>query len=368
MGKIVGLMGALTTVGAVAYLMAPVPQSATSASDLPAAATAARSGVPDVKVATAPTPSAAHQPSIPTASPAPTSPSEPAVALVQQIQAELHRLGCYDGAIDGRWTDATQRAMQTLGERVSVLRPVDTPDYIMLALARSQASAVCAQSTQRSAAARPRDKWAAIAAPEIAAPSKGEVRPTNGTSRVAAAKPDRPSAPEQPKVWRALPDATAKRAPIRDADPSVDAARLKAARDELARIEMRKRTATAAIATPAASPTDEQAPASRPLPDDTRMGLGVAPGDPLLAHIDPRNPNAPAILRGPPQPLPRFAARSVDRPAVIETAPPSATVPAPVRTATTRPAKPEISASEAKKRAKREWMRNVFTNMRYNGP
>jgi hypothetical protein len=370
MGKFVGLAGALTTVGAVAYLMAPLPQSA---SDLPARAAAARSGVPDTRTAVASKPTATPEPSIRTVSPGPTPRGEPTVALVQQIQAELHRVGCYVGAIDGRWTDASQRAMQTLGERVSVLRPVDTPDYIMLALARSQTGTVCGQATQRSAAAQPRGKWAAIAAPEIAGPGRGEVRPTNGTSRVAAAEPDRPSASEQPKVWRALPDAAAKRTTARDASPNDDAIRLKAARDELMRIETRKRAATAASAvqpSPVATPVDAPAPESRPLPDTTRMGLGVAPGDPLLAHIDPRDPNAPAILRGLPQPLPRVASHSVDRPAGIETAPPSATLPtpAPARTAAPRPAKPELSASEAKKRAKREWMRNVFTNMRYNGP
>ena len=241
MGKFVGLVGALTTVGAVAYLMAPLPPSAT---DVPATA-AARSDVPTSKTAVANRPPVTA-PSLQVRNPQPTPRGEPTVALIQQIQTELQRLGCYDGAIDGRWTDATQRAMQTLGERVSVLRPVDTPDYIMLALARDQSSTVCNRAMQRSAAAKPRDKWAAIATPEIASPGKGEVRPTNGTSRVATAEPGRPSASEPPKVWRAIPDAAAKRSTARDANPSVDAVRLKAARDELMRIESRKRAATAA--------------------------------------------------------------------------------------------------------------------------
>jgi hypothetical protein len=359
MGKFVGLLGALTTVGAVAYLMAPLPPSAT---DLSAPTNAA----PATKTALASRPTATTVPHVRTASSSQPPRNEPMATLVQQIQAELHRLGCYDGAIDGQWSDATQRAMQALGERVSVLRPVDTPDYIMLALARSQASAVCASSTQRSAAARPRDKWTAIAAPEIAGPGKGAVRPTSGTTRVATAEPDRPAAAEPPKVWRAIPEPTQKRPAARDADPGVEAARLKAARDELSRIEMRKRNATSTIAaTPqsTAPAAPEPAAANQPLPDTTRMGLGVAPGDPLKAHIDPRDPTAPAILRGPPQPLPRLALQAGEQPAVGETPPP------PARAAPPRPAANDPpSPSEVKKRAKREWMRNVFTNMRFNGP
>jgi hypothetical protein len=373
MGKGVGLVGALTTIGAVAYLMAPVPPSAV---DMPKSQAAGQGGAAETKVAVDAvrpvSPGPSSDPLIRLASTQSTTRTEPTVVLVQQIQGELQRLGCYVGPIDGRWTDATQRAMQALGERVSVLRPVDTPDYIMLALARGQSSTVCTPTTQRSAAAKPRDKWAAIAAPEIAGPGKGEVRPTNGTTRVAAAEPDSASTSAQPKVWRALPDAPPKRATARETGPSVDAVRLKAARDELMRIETRKRATQAASAVPqapVAAPVETASAESRPLPESSRMSLGVAPSDPLLAHIDPRNPNAPAILRSPPQPLPHGASlQGVDRPTGIEAAPPSATPPSPTRTANARPAKPELSASDTKKRAKREWMRNVFTNMRFNGP
>ncbi len=183
MGKFIGLVGAVTTVGAVAYLMAPLPQSADvrfGAFDVRDKGCGGTQGDPG---------NLSRQITHQSHAPHPTPSGEPTVVLVQQIQAELHRLGCYGGAIDGKWNDATQRAMQTLGERVSVLRPVDTPDYIMLALARSQASAVCGR---RRSGRRPRSRatrWAAIAAPEIAGPGKGEVRPTNGTTRHAAAEP-----------------------------------------------------------------------------------------------------------------------------------------------------------------------------------
>jgi hypothetical protein len=371
MGKFVGLVGAMTTVGALAYLMAPLPQSANSIVDhLPNAP----------KIAAAPVVSPPTAPAIRTTAARTSSQGEPTVLLVQQIQSELHRLGCYGGAIDGQWNDATQRAMQTLGERVSVLRPVDTPDYIMLALARGQAGTVCA-STQRSAAAEQRARVAAIATPELAGQGKGQVRPTSGTSRLATPGPDRPVASEPPKVWRAVPEAPPKRAAAGNTDPSVEAARLKAARDELNRIEMRKRAAIAASPSPqvtmdrAPQATISQAPAgsigtpadpltssSRSGSDTTRMALGVGPVDPLQAHIDPRNPNAPAIMREPPQPLPRLAARNGDRPAVQE--PARTTLPPPPANAAT----PSQSARAASKQAKRAWQRKVFTDMRFNGP
>lgn len=355
MGKFVGLVGALTTFGAVAYLMAPLPQSTTSPSDLATPTTGVRSGAPVTNVAVGSSPRATVDPAArPVASP-PAQRGEPTVVLVQQIQAELSRLGCYDGSIDGQWSDATQRAMHALGERVSVLRPVDTPDYIMLALARSQSGAVCTPTQLRA-----RSRLTDIAAPGIVAPSQGEVRPTSGTPRVATSQAARPAPTEPPKVWRAVPDAQSKRAAARDADPKTEAARLKAAGDEHNRIEARKRIAAASTPVPSVTPEDQPA-TSGPLPEASRMALGVGPGDPLEAHIDPRNPNAPAILRGPPQPLPGFALQSGEQPAA-PVANPSALPPPPAI------APPPPPARVASKQAKRSWQRSVFTDMRFNGP
>jgi peptidoglycan hydrolase-like protein with peptidoglycan-binding domain len=360
MGKFVGLVGALSTFGAVAYLMAPIPQSATSASGPSVPATTTRTSAPVTPTKIASSPRATADPAARHVASAPAPRGEPTVVLVQQIQAELNRLGCYAGTIDGQWSDATQRAMQTLGERVSVLRPVDTPDYIMLALARSQTSAVCTPTQQR-AAAPSRSRLTEIATPAITGPGQGEVRPSNGTPRVVAAQTARRTPSEPPKVWRAVPNSSAKDLGVRDAEAKMEAVRLKAARDDLNRVETRNRSA--AVTTPA----DPSTPSSRPLPDASRMGLGVGPGDPLQAHIDPRSPNAPAILRGPPQPLPRFALQSGERPAA-----PAADDPAsPARTALPPPAAsaaPPPPARVASKPAKRSWQRTIFTDMRFNGP
>jgi hypothetical protein len=347
MGKFVGLVGAMTTVGAMAYLMAPLPQSATSTSDL-TNSTVARYAVPASKVAAAPKPVTTP------------SPGQPAPTLVQQIQTELHRLGCYNGAIDGQWSPATQRAMQTLGERVSVLRPVDTPDFIMLALARDQSGTVCSPS-QRTTTAGLSDRPAPSATPEVT--SKGAVRPTNGTTRVALPEPERPSGSPSPKAWRAVPDAPPKRVTARAPDPSVDAARLKAAREELDR----RPAAAVAANPPAPEPsTEDPAPSVAQLPEANRMGLGVGPGDPLNAYTDPRNPNAPAILRAPPQSQPRVALQAGEQPAL------HAPAPAPVAQAAPPPAAVAPSALPparvARREATRDWRRNVFNDMRFNGP
>jgi hypothetical protein len=64
-------------------------------------------------------------------------------ALVRDLQRELRRLGCYWGEIDGSWGPGTRRGMSTLMGRVNATLPVNEPDYILLALARSQPDQTC---------------------------------------------------------------------------------------------------------------------------------------------------------------------------------------------------------------------------------
>jgi hypothetical protein len=64
-------------------------------------------------------------------------------ALVRDLQRELRRLGCYWGEVDGSWGPGTRRAMSTLMGRVNATLPVNEPDYILLALARSQTDQTC---------------------------------------------------------------------------------------------------------------------------------------------------------------------------------------------------------------------------------
>lgn len=64
-------------------------------------------------------------------------------ALVRSMQAELKRVGCWDGEPDGQWTVSTRRAMATFTERVNASLPTAEPDYILLTLLQGEAGRVC---------------------------------------------------------------------------------------------------------------------------------------------------------------------------------------------------------------------------------
>ena len=63
--------------------------------------------------------------------------------LVQELQRELRRLGCYPQEINGEWTPASRRAMRDFTERVNAVLPLDAPDPVLLALLRSETKPVC---------------------------------------------------------------------------------------------------------------------------------------------------------------------------------------------------------------------------------
>ena len=82
-------------------------------------------------------------------------------ALAREIQAELKRVGCYGGAIDGSWGTASKRAMVAFIERVNASLPLGEPDDILLLLVKSHAPGTCGiscpvgQSLRRTTAASP---------------------------------------------------------------------------------------------------------------------------------------------------------------------------------------------------------------------
>ena len=65
------------------------------------------------------------------------------VGLARELQRELHRVGCYEGAIDGTWSPGSRRAMKAFTDRVNASLPVDQPDYILLRLLQSSPERVC---------------------------------------------------------------------------------------------------------------------------------------------------------------------------------------------------------------------------------
>lgn len=312
MSKSMGLVGALGAFGALAYLLNPLPPESQST-------VAVATANPTANQAPSPAAAPASQAAVlGRVAPSPPPAQDTTVRLVQQIQTELLRLGCYSGAVDGRWSPETQQAMQTLGERVRVLRPVDTPDYIMLALARGQTSHLCA-APDRAAAARQPARVTSMAAsmgtpdaPRAASPSRRTV--------------ERPQAAAQPARTRAA----APSAPIESRSSVVEA---------------ESRTIERAI--PVDDDTDNDL-------GQSRMGLGAAAVDPLRAGIDPRDPTAPAILRGPPTP-----SRTASNSGITEIVPPPAEKAA--RTAARPPSFSSMSG-------RGDWKRNFFNRVRENGP
>jgi hypothetical protein len=297
MSKTTSFVAALGAFGALAYLLNPLPPEtqwanrvATNTSQVPPTSGVDRPPTPENPPSTAARPPA----------------QDSAVRLVQQIQTELLRLGCYAGAVDGRWTPETQQAMHVLGERVRVLRPVETPDYIMLAFARSQSSHVCTARDRATAAAR-------LPARMVPSAARG-------------------AAPVQPRADRAQ---------------TADAPRGRVTRRDESRTAP-PGARTVERAAPALEDDDAVIPRDRDALGETRMGLGVASVDPLRSGMDPRDPSAPAILRGPGQPASPIGA------SVAELAPPPATRRA---ERDLRPAAP-----------RGDWKRTIFSRMRENGP
>ena len=64
-------------------------------------------------------------------------------SLVHELQRELRRVGCYDGALNDSWTLTTRTAMKAFTNRTNAILPVDKPDHILLALLRDYRGRVC---------------------------------------------------------------------------------------------------------------------------------------------------------------------------------------------------------------------------------
>ena len=318
MSKTTGLVGALGAFGALAYLLAPLPP------ETPSAGMALSTSQP--AVAAAP-PTSQPAGALPVAAEVPAAPAaDTGVRLVQQIQTELLRLGCYGGAVDGRWSPETQQAMQSLGERVRILRPVETPDYIMLALARSQTSHVCTARDRETASRQPA-RIVPMAAPTESRPERDRAttpparRPARAATAAEAPRARTGGVTESRSVSTAQPYRAAERA----ADQAND--------------------------------DDSALPLSQDVIGQSRMGLGVAPADPLRAGTDPRDPTAPAILRGPPSSRSENVVGDLGQqlpPVPRDRIAPSAGGPPP--------------AATSQRSSRRDWKRNFFVQMREAGP
>jgi hypothetical protein len=64
-------------------------------------------------------------------------------SLARDLQRELKRVGCYDGAINNSWTVSTRTAMKAFTNRINAMLPVNKPDQILLTLVQDYRERVC---------------------------------------------------------------------------------------------------------------------------------------------------------------------------------------------------------------------------------
>jgi hypothetical protein len=68
--------------------------------------------------------------------------------LARDIQQELKRAGCYDGAITGAWNGSSRRAMSAFLDRANAVLPFKDPDYVLLALVQNHREISCSAACE----------------------------------------------------------------------------------------------------------------------------------------------------------------------------------------------------------------------------
>jgi hypothetical protein len=104
-------------------------------------------------------------------------------ALTRELQRGLKRVGCYDGEINGVWTQQSRNAMRAFTARINAKLPVDAPDGVLLALLQGQSERTCDASCPvgESLAADGRCLPHALLAKKLPAPATDAVTVTEGT-------------------------------------------------------------------------------------------------------------------------------------------------------------------------------------------
>ena len=66
--------------------------------------------------------------------------------MTRTLQAELKRVGCYRGAIDGDWGPMSRRAMAEFASRVNASLSVDRPDPLLLRMVQGHQGQACSSA------------------------------------------------------------------------------------------------------------------------------------------------------------------------------------------------------------------------------
>jgi hypothetical protein len=67
-------------------------------------------------------------------------------ALTSELQKELRRVGCYQGEINGTWSQSTRSAMKTFIEHMNARLPIENPDAVLYSLVKGQHEPVCGKA------------------------------------------------------------------------------------------------------------------------------------------------------------------------------------------------------------------------------
>jgi hypothetical protein len=161
-----------------------------------------------------------------------------AEALTRELQKELRRVGCYDGEINGAWTQSTRRAMKAFTDRLNASLPVDAPDPVLYALVQGQHEEVCGKACPTGQALSEAGRClptAIIARSRPTAPPAGETitaRPAPGpaivgwsTTTTAAAPALVPTVPTTPREPLGAPPTEGRMAlagPTTETPPTAD--------------------------------------------------------------------------------------------------------------------------------------------------
>ncbi len=126
--------------------------------------------------------------------------------LARELQKGLRRVGCYGGELNGEWTPATRRAMQTFIDRVNATLPIDEPDAVLFAMVQSQPDRVCGKpcpidqglsedgrclpnAILAKGASKPSPSAVATHAPASGGSAAGKPAPSRWSATVTAARP-----------------------------------------------------------------------------------------------------------------------------------------------------------------------------------
>jgi hypothetical protein len=133
-------------------------------------------------------------------------PSEPwpddEMALIEQLQRELVRLGCYAGEPNGRWTPAVALTVREMTFKLNARLPTNSPDPAHLALARAQTDPVCGAShISAQTGGRPDQADRINAAGELAATYRMSLGALEGPAKKAVRARSRTKSVPRTRNW-----------------------------------------------------------------------------------------------------------------------------------------------------------------------